>query len=152
MQRGLVTVEHQQRRRVEADQLPAQLRADRSAGAGHQHALARDVAGRGGHVGVHRVAAEEVGDVDVAQVAQAHPAVEDLVQVGQHLDLQAQRPGGVGDVAEQLGAGRGDRDDQDLGAGLLLGVPQRGAVAQHRGRPGCAGAAWRGRRRAGPPA
>ena len=79
VQRGLVTVEHQQLRRVEADQLPAKLRADRAARAGDQHPLAGDVAGGGCHIGVHRLAAEQVGDVDVAQVAQADLAVEDLV-------------------------------------------------------------------------
>ena len=71
VQGGLVAVEHDQLGRAEPVDLAAQLGADRAAGAGDEHPLAGQVAGDGVDVGVELVAAEQVGEVEVADVADA---------------------------------------------------------------------------------
>ena len=131
VQRGLVAVEHQQLLRIEAHQLAAQLRPDRPAGTRDQHPLAPQVVRARLDVGVHRVATQQVRDVDVAQVPEAHPALEDALEARKDLHLHPEGQCGLRDVAEQLGARRGDGDDQDLGSGPLDRSLQGGPVAEH---------------------
>ena len=68
--------------RLVAEDLPAQLGADGAAGAGDQHALAAASARALGRVGLHRVAPEQVLDLDVAQLADAEFAAQQLVHAG----------------------------------------------------------------------
>ena len=89
VQAGLVAVEQDELARAEAGDLAAQLGADRAAGAGDQDALAGDLLGDGGHVELDRAAAEQVGDVDVAQVARGGSAADDLADGGR---IRTSRP------------------------------------------------------------
>ena len=68
VERKLGMVEQHQLRGPLRDDLPAQLAADRAAGAGDQHHLARDVACEQAGVGRHGVATEQVDDIDFANV------------------------------------------------------------------------------------
>ncbi len=62
----LAAADQQQRSRVETEQLAANLRADAAAGAGDHHGAALDQAADDVHVQLHRCAAEQVADFDVA--------------------------------------------------------------------------------------
>ena len=55
--------------RADARDLAAELRADRSAGAGHEHDLAGEVGADALEIHPHRLAAEHVLDADLAQLA-----------------------------------------------------------------------------------
>ena len=88
MQGGLVAVDHDQRVGGEARDLVAQLAADRSAGAGDQHAAAGEVAGDGVDVGVDDVAPEQVGVGQRADVADADGSAEQLGERRQHEDVE----------------------------------------------------------------
>jgi hypothetical protein len=68
VQPALVAVEHHQGRRAEPADLAAQLGADRPARTGDEHSLAGELVGDGPHVEVDRLAAQEVCDVEGAQV------------------------------------------------------------------------------------
>jgi hypothetical protein len=65
VQRGLVAVEHQQLRGTVPVDLPAQLRADRAAGTGDEHAPSGEIPADHREVDLHRTPAEQVGDVEV---------------------------------------------------------------------------------------
>ena len=75
---------------LELRDLPAELGADRAAGAGDQHSLAGQVAGDRVDVGVDLVTAEQVGHVDVTDVRDADLSrAQQVVRARQHLDLEA---------------------------------------------------------------
>ena len=80
------------------DDLAAQLAADRAAGPGHQHDLARDVAREQRRVERHRIAAEQVGDVDLAQVGDCDSPVHQIEQACKDFHRQP----GVPDLRDQL--------------------------------------------------
>ena len=72
VQTTLVTIEHEQLRRLETGQLTAQLTTDRTTRTGHQHPPAGDVAGNGVGVDVGRMATEQVRLVHRPDVALPH--------------------------------------------------------------------------------
>ena len=88
IQRELRELEQDQLARRVARDLAAQLRADRAAGAGHQHPLAAQQPVQPGVVELHRVAPEQVVELDVAQGRDAYVAGDDVAQRGHghHLD------------------------------------------------------------------
>src|SRR6185312_13319758 len=65
--RVLAVAKYDQHRGLELRQLPAELAADRPAGAGDQNSAALAKVPNGGEVGLNRLPAEEVLDLDVAQ-------------------------------------------------------------------------------------
>ena len=107
VQRRLVAVEHHQLGGLEAVDLAAQLGADRAAGAGHQHPTPGEIAGDRGDVGVELVATEHVGEVDVAEVADADVVVKQLGGSRQHLHGEACPHGRHPQPLDHLGRGAG---------------------------------------------
>jgi hypothetical protein len=70
----LVVVQQQQLAwRLQQD-LPAQLTADAAARPRHQHHFARQIARQQGGVGRHRVAPEQILDIEFLEVLHRHPA------------------------------------------------------------------------------
>ena len=70
--------------RPDARDLPAELGADRAAGAGDEHRLARQVAAHAVDLHAHRLAAEHVLDAHLAHLAhEVHAAAQDLEDGGQ---------------------------------------------------------------------
>ena len=128
----LVAVEHHQLGRFEAVDLAAQLRADRAAGSGHQDATAGEVVGDRLDVGVELVAAQHVGQVDVADVADADVLGEQLGRRRQHLDVEPGLHGRAPHPADGLRVGAGDRDDRAVGSGRLDRITQVGRGAEDR--------------------
>ena len=59
--------------------------------AGDQDLLAGDLVGDHRHVELDRAPAEEVGDVDIAQVSRGRPAADDLPDLGEHEHVEARR-------------------------------------------------------------
>ena len=120
VQRRLVAVEHHELGRAEVLHLAAQLGADRSAGAGDEHALGGEIAGDRVEVGADLAAAEQVGLGQRPDVADADASVEQLVDRGQDLHLQP----GVGadrrQLAHELGGRAGNGDEHRVGV-LLFG-------------------------------
>ena len=87
VQRRLVPVEHDQLAGAEAGDLAAQLRADGASRAGDQHAAVGEVPGDRLDVGVHLGAAQQVGQLDVAQVAEGDAGRQQVVSVGSTLTV-----------------------------------------------------------------
>ena len=67
-ERALGLVDEHDPRRLRARDLAAELGADRAAGAGDEHGLALDVGGDGVDVDLDRLAAEQVLDLDRADL------------------------------------------------------------------------------------
>ena len=78
----LGVVDQHQRGRAEASDLAHELGADRAAGAGHQHAAAGHVRADLGQVEAHRLAAEQVLDLHVAQSRHQRVGAEQLLGPG----------------------------------------------------------------------
>ena len=81
-----VAVEHDERGRRHAGNLPAQLAANRAAGAGHQHAASGDEASNGRGVETDRRARQQVLEIERLRVPEADVAVEPVPQPRQHFD------------------------------------------------------------------
>ncbi len=88
VERELGELEEHQARRVEARDLAAELGADRAAGAGDEDGPAADEGLEARFVERHRVAAEQVVELDRAQRRDAHLARDDVAQRrhGHHRD------------------------------------------------------------------
>ena len=91
-------------------QLPAELAADRTAGAGHHDDLAGDVADAV-VVDRHLVPAEDVFDLHLAELADGHRALDELEDAGQGLHRHVGLLAGHGDVLDQPAAHRRHGDD-----------------------------------------
>ena len=132
-----VAVHHDEVGRVEAGDLPAQLRADRAAGAGDQDPLAPQVIGDRGDVGVDRLAAEKVLGGGRADVADGDAAADELAHPGEDLDVEADIAGLVGQLPDQVGRGAGQRHQQGVGLVLVgrLGHPAPVAHDRHAHDP-----------------
>jgi hypothetical protein len=135
VQRGLVPVQHHQLGRAERGDLPAQLGTDRTACAGHEHPLVLQVSRDLVHVGVDLAAAQQVGDVDVTDVADAYSAVQEVGEARQHLHGQPGLVGALRDVADQLGVGGGQCDHEDFCTGGGDGAAHPFAAAEHADPP-----------------
>ena len=104
-------VEQDEQLRPHAGDLADQLRADRSAGAGDQDALVLEVGADAVELHHHRVAAEDVLDPDLAQLAgELDAAAQELEhgRQGSHRDLALTAGGDY--LAAQDPRGRRDRD------------------------------------------
>ena len=87
---GLAVVHEDEPGRAHARDLAAELRADRSAGAGDEHDLAREIAGDRLEVGLDGLAPEEVLDLDGPELArEVEVAGDQLVQARQRLHRHA---------------------------------------------------------------
>ena len=151
MEGGLVAVQHHQLGRTVPVDLAAQLRADRAARAGDQDPAPGQVAGDGADVGVELVAAEDVGEVDVTQVADPDVVGQQLAAGGEHLDRRPRSLRLPPQPRHQLGGRAGDRDDHDLGTGRGHELARRGPWCRRPGPAPAAGGASSGRRRPGRP-
>ncbi len=107
VQRGLVTIQHDQLGRCEAVDLPAQLAADRATGSGDEDPLAGHIVGDGVDVGVDLVAPQEVDLGHRADVADPDGVAEELVDRWQHPGAKPEGVGSSRHLADQLTAGRG---------------------------------------------
>ncbi len=76
----LADLDQQQQGGLERQQLAAELAADRSAGARHHHGLARDRAAHQCAIGQHRFTAEQILDLDIADLGHVDPTVGDVHQ------------------------------------------------------------------------
>ena len=114
-----------------AGHLAAQLRADRAAGAGDEHGLARDHLGDAGFVQLHRLAAEQVFGFDATHPLDARAAVLQLAGRGhgQHLELGGR--GGFDGTAALCRRGAGQGHDHVGGAGTQLRRGHVGECPQH---------------------
>ena len=92
VERQLRHLEQHQAARRQLHDLAAQLRADRTAGAGHQDRFAAHAGAQQRRVGRHRVAAEQIVHVDVAHFFEARLAGDDFADVGHGLHLEAPAP------------------------------------------------------------
>ena len=96
-------------------QLAAQLRTDRAAGAGDQHASSGDVVGDRRCVDVRRVAAEEIGDRHRPDVGRPH-VTEQLADRRQHQHPQTCVQQWRGEHAQLLAGDRRDGHQHRVGA------------------------------------
>ena len=103
--------------RVEAGDLAAELAADRAAGAGDEHDALGELARDGALVQRDRVAPEEVGEVDVTDVAGRQPPADDLAERRDDERVQPGRLGRGAELAQGLRRGARDGDDDVLGTG-----------------------------------
>ena len=132
-------VDQGQRRRLEGGHLAGQLGADRPAAPGHQDATAADQLADGVEVGVDLGAAEQVGDLDVADVLQRDLAAEQLGGRRHDAETDAELVAAHrGHPAHQLGVGPGDREDGARRAGRLDDLGQLVDAAEHRDPHGTA--------------
>jgi hypothetical protein len=106
--------------------------ADAAAGAGDEHDAAADARSDDLFVELHRLAAEQVFDADLAHARHVHLVAHDLVDAGDDLRLEVRVAAQLGDAAD-VGAGRiRDRDQRArhvLALGDLRDVLRR---AEHR--------------------
>ena len=86
MKVGLIVVEQQKRLRLAYEHLTRDLRADRSAGTGDQDAATGEHGPDSVEIGDDLLAAEEVLDLDVADVAQRHTAPHRRRDAGDDLE------------------------------------------------------------------
>ena len=133
VQGGLVTVQHDEPRRGELGDLPAQLGADGPTSAGDQHDLAGEVVGDRLLVELHGAAAEQVLQVDVAKVRRLRVGLaQPVLDRGEHLHLEVQLARLSLDVTQQLGGSARNRDGEVGRARLLHGRRQLGEGPHHR--------------------
>ncbi len=130
----------------DARDLAAQLRADRAAGAGHEHGLPRQVGADALELHVHRLAAEHVLDAHLAHLAGERAA---RLQQLEHGRQRAHRDAARAALAHDPRAGRarrgGDRDDHFVGLGLVEDARQvRLRCCRARARRRSAGRRLRG--------
>ena len=128
----LGVVEEHEPRGADARDLPAELRADRSARAGDEHDLAGQVARDRGDVDLDRLAAEHVLHLDRAQLArQVEVAGDELGETRQRLHRHALAPRRVHDPLAHFAGRRGDRDQQLVGPVLAQHLGQLVRRAEH---------------------
>ena len=106
--------------RLHAGDLAAQLRADRAAGAGHEHGLPGEVGADALELHLHRLAAEHVLDAHLAHLAGERAAsLEQLEHGRQRAHGYPARAALAHDSRARRARGGGDRDDHFVGLGLV---------------------------------
>ena len=90
VQRKLADLDQHQGRRLELHDLAAQFAADRTAGARHQHDLAANITVQQVVVRRHRIAAQQILDIELVQVAHPHLALGQIGQARQGAHVQRQ--------------------------------------------------------------
>ena len=118
----LIDVEDDELLRLVACDLTAELRADRSATAGDEDGLPLDHAEDFFVVDLDRFTTEEVEDVDIAELADADFAVDELVDARDGLQLTAALLTDVEDLRALFGGRGRDRIDDFRDLVLLYGV------------------------------
>ena len=144
--------EDRQRLDAEPRNLPAQFRADRTAAAGDQHALAGQAGADRGPVELHRLAAEQVLDRDFLQLVEAHAPGNDVLQARHGAERNAGLLAQFDDALHLRVGRRRHRDQQHFGGDFAgqfrqllqraehrhavhLGAAQRGVVVEQADRP-----------------
>ena len=159
VERDLRQLEQHQPRRGLPQDLAHQLRADRAAGAGHHHRFAADAARQQVRARRHRIAAEQVLDVDRAQVADGGAAGGEILDRRQRLDADGKLLQPLQDGWRSRRCDSGSARITSLHvlaldqAGELVGpvdlhaagvlAPQRGGVVEKADDAGLAGAVQR---------
>ena len=128
----LIDVEDDELLRLVACDLTAELRADRSATAGDEDGLPLDHAEDFFVVDLDRFTAEEVEYVDVAELADADFAVDELVDARDGLQLAAALLTDVEDLRALFGGRGRDRIDDFRDLVLLYGVEDVVSCADDR--------------------
>ena len=111
--------------------LAGQLGADGSAGAGDQDAPSGQVVGDVPEVGVDRMPAEDVGDVDLTDAAEVDPAADHLRDGRQGQELQARLTDLVLELAHEITGRGGDREDHGVCVQVVGGADESAVVADH---------------------
>ena len=129
---GLVAVEHDEFLGSELVNLTRDLGTDRAAGAGDQDDLALQVAGDGAQVGLDLAAAQQVGDVDLVELAEAD-ATDHVAHRRQGQELQAVRVGATVDLVQHRLVGSADGQDDGLDAQVVGDLDHVVEAAVHLG-------------------
>ena len=119
-----------QLRGAERVDLAGDLGTDRSASTGDEHPAAMDEVRDRGGVGLHNRTPEQVGFVDLADVAESHTATDKLGDRRQNEHVDVCRGTALGEVVDEAGVRAGDGDDEGAGTGRggdLLKVESRTA-------------------------
>ena len=115
----LGVIEQDQPARADACDLPAELGADRAAGAGDQHHLAGEVAADAIQLHPHGLAPEDVLDLDRAHLAHSAAAGLQQLEDRRHRAHRDRLPAtGLHNTRAQGARRRGDRDHHLVGLGL----------------------------------
>ncbi|MND74580.1 hypothetical protein D3C80_661760 [compost metagenome] len=112
-------IEKDQHRGFAIEDLPAQLGTDRAASAGHHHHLASDAPLQQFGLGRHRIATEQIGDVDVLQVLDLDPTAGQIRDIRHRAHRQGIRLEHVQNLAATRTGSRWNRQQDLLGAGFL---------------------------------
>ena len=111
-------IQQQQFTRTGEQNLPAELRADGTAGAGYHHHLARYTAIDELRMGGHRVAPQQIVQADILDLDDTGLARYQLVDPRHRTHVDGQAHQGIDDLLAALGGGRGNRQ-QYLGDVML---------------------------------
>ena len=135
--RGFRDVEKDELRGTEAGDLPAELGADRPAGAGHQRNAIAEPFGESCIVEHHRIATEQVVQLDRADCRQQRSPADQVVVRRHRQRLEPRRGADFGGPPAHRVRSRGQRDD-DLAHAVLARIarelrngPEHLHVAQH---------------------
>ncbi len=85
----LINIQNDELLRLVSGDLPAELRADRSAAACHAHDLVLHIADDGADIHLHRFSAEQILDLHITQLADADLSVYKLIHAGERPYLAA---------------------------------------------------------------
>ncbi len=78
--------------------LAAQFGTDRAAGSGDQDPFTGEIARNRGDVGLDLATPQQIGEVEVADVAHVHAPVDEIHHPREHLDGEARVLGDLGDL------------------------------------------------------
>ena len=135
VERAFGAVEQDQPRRVEVEHLARQLRADRAARARDEDRPAGEEVTEAALVHDDRVAAEEVGDLDLADRCGTKPAGNEFVERGHRACLETEPCGVLDGASHDLARRRWDRDEQPSGAGDAGDVGELAQAAEDLAAP-----------------
>ena len=120
----LGVIEDNEQLRPHPGDLADELRADRAAGAGHEHDLVLHVGADPVELHLHRFASEDVLHLDLAQLpGELHSAAEELEDGRQRPHGNVSLTAGRDDPAAHHARSGGDRDDHLVGMELVEDLP-----------------------------
>src|SRR6185437_7823174 len=123
--------EEHESRGLEGDELPAELAADRAAGTGDEDRFASGHRRDRREIGLDRIAAEQVFDLDFANGDDADAVGEDLEQAGHGARLETRGVGGAHHFTNDGARGAGHGDDELFGAPLPVDALEVSKPAEH---------------------
>jgi hypothetical protein len=132
VERAFRLLEQQELRGAEARDLARELRADRSRTAGHHDDAAGDVVRHLLEVELHGLAAEEILDLHVPELAGLRATVEQVVDRRQDLEVDPRFPAAIDDAAHLLARGRRHGDDEHLHLIVHRDAEDVGRRTEHR--------------------